>query len=586
MLPVDLPVDWLQVRGYVQAGDSLDHPKPELMREDEREGTAANPAGSLRAHDRGDDGLMRLLQVVAVASNEARSIEDALQTCLDAVCNLTGWPVGHAYLLDVETGELAPTPYWHIADAARFRRFREATDATRFAAGEGLLGRVLERREPIWVSDLAHDRDFIRGREGETGLRSGGAFPILVRQEVAGVLEFYSIDTEEPDDALLSVMSQVGVQVGRVVERVRAEEALRLSEAKFAGIISISSDAIVSVDEDQRIIFFNKGAEQIFGHTADEAIGKPLELLIPVRHRVGHEDHVRRFGEGPVPARRMGERGQITGLRKDGEVFPADASISKLEVGGRRIYTAVLRDVTERVRAEEELARSNAELEQFAYVASHDLQEPLRMVASYTQLLARRYRGRLDDDAEEFIAFAVDGVTRMQALINDLLAFSRVGTRGGELQMVETAPVVERSLADLAPAIQETGAEVTCDDLPTVSADPAQLGQVLQNLIANAIKFRKPDTPPRVHISAERGDEEWIFSVADNGIGVGEEYAERIFVLFQRLHSRAEYPGTGIGLAICKKIVERHGGRIWLESEPGAGTTFHFSIPDRARSGA
>ena len=202
------------------------------------------------------------------------------------------------------------------------------------------------------------------------------------------------------------------------------------------------------------------------------------------------------------------------------------------------------------------------------------------MVASYTQLLARRYGDKLDDDAREFIGFAVDGVTRMQALINDLLAFSRVGTRSGGPERTDTAALVDRILLNLGPAVDEAGATVTRGELPEVHADTGQLGQVFQNLIANALKFRRPEEAPRVHVSAQRGTAEWIFSVADNGIGISREFTERIFVLFQRLHSRAEYPGTGIGLAICKKVVERHGGRIWVESEPGAGTTFLFSIPD------
>ena len=242
-------------------------------------------------------------------------------------------------------------------------------------------------------------------------------------------------------------------------------------------------------------------------------------------------------------------------------------------------------ELDERRRAEEkmaqyagELKRSNAELEQFAYVASHDLQEPLRMVASFTQLLAKRYRGKLDEDADEFIGFAVDGANRMQMLINDLLAFSRVETRGKPLEPTDCEAVLSHTLADLAAMVQETRAVVTHDPLPTVPADAVQMGQIFQNLLINALKFKGRETP-KVHISARWQGDEWIFGVQDNGIGIDPQHQERIFTIFQRLHRREDFPGTGLGLALCKKIAERHGGRIWVESEPGRGSTFYFTIP-------
>jgi light-regulated signal transduction histidine kinase (bacteriophytochrome) len=233
---------------------------------------------------------------------------------------------------------------------------------------------------------------------------------------------------------------------------------------------------------------------------------------------------------------------------------------------------------TELERSNEELERSNKELAQFAYVASHDLQEPLRMVGSYTQLLSKRYKGKLDADADEFINFAVDGVVRMKTLINDLLDYSRVGTRGKELSPADCEEVLEYTLVNLQRLIEDTQASVTHSPLPVVMADPSQIGQLFQNLIGNAVKFRG-EAPPAVHVSAEKGPNEWVFSVSDNGIGIHPDYVDRIFEIFQRLHSRTEYPGTGIGLAVCKKIVERHGGRVWVESDLGAGSTFRFTIP-------
>ena len=226
------------------------------------------------------------------------------------------------------------------------------------------------------------------------------------------------------------------------------------------------------------------------------------------------------------------------------------------------------------------MAEHARELEEFAYVASHDLQEPLRMVGGYTQLLAKRYKGKLDADADEFITYAVDGVTRMQQLINDLLAYSRVGTRGKEFQLTNCQTVLDQAVLNLQVAMEETGAVVAHDPLPTVMGDATQLGQVFQNLIGNAIKFRGAQ-PPEVHVGADRRNGEWLFWVQDNGIGIAREDAERIFTIFQRLHEKEKYPGTGLGLAICKKIVGRHSGRIWVESEPAKGATFYFTIPDR-----
>lgn len=234
-------------------------------------------------------------------------------------------------------------------------------------------------------------------------------------------------------------------------------------------------------------------------------------------------------------------------------------------------------------RKTEELARSNAELEQFAYVASHDLQEPLRMVASYTQMIARRYRGKLDADADEFIGYAVDGATRMQNLIRDLLSYSRLTTQGSPLEITEAKAACESAIKNLQKAIEERNGTVNVGPLPAVRADATQLTQLFQNLVGNGLKYCDKSKPV-IQISAKPNGDEWIFSVQDNGIGIDPKYFERIFQMFQRLHTREEYPGTGIGLALCRKIVDRHGGRIWVESEAGHGATFLFTIPKNERS--
>lgn len=242
------------------------------------------------------------------------------------------------------------------------------------------------------------------------------------------------------------------------------------------------------------------------------------------------------------------------------------------------IALAQARLLQKETQQRQELARSNADLEQFAYIASHDLQEPLRMVTSYLQLLQKRYRDKLDADADEFIAYAVDGATRMQGLIQDLLRYSRVSTRGKLFKLVNGDRVLRDALDNLKMAIAETKAIVTFDPLPQVMADGIQLTQLFQNLIANAIKFRR-EIPLKIHVGIKKINESWLFSVSDNGIGIEEQYFEKIFLIFQRLHRRTDYPGTGIGLAICKKIVERHGGKIWLESKPDLGSIFYFTMP-------
>jgi PAS domain S-box-containing protein len=369
-----------------------------------------------------------------------------------------------------------------------------------------------------------------------------------------------------------------------IAERKRAEEALSTSEVRFRSLVQSANDAIILANRNGEIISWNKGAQTIFGYEDSEVLGKPLMLIMPERYRDLHQLGLRRFlasGE----ARVIGRTVELHGLRKDGVEFPLELNLTTWKTNEGTLFSGIIRDITERKRTEEkltqqaqELARSNAELEQFAYVASHDLQEPLRMVANYTQLLSRRYKDKLDTNAQEFIAFAVDGATRMQRLINDLLEYSRVGTRGKPFVQTDCSSSLGQAIVNLRGAIDESRAIVTNEELPTVLADGGQLVQLFQNLIGNAIKFRGQATP-RIHISAEEKHDHWLFAVRDNGIGIDPQYADRIFIIFQRLHGYSEYPGTGIGLSICKKIVERHRGRIWMESELGKGSSFYFTIP-------
>ena len=521
-------------------------------------------------------------------------------------------------------------------------------------------------------------------------------------------------------------------------ERLRIASALSESQQRMASILESAMDAVIAVDEKQRVVLFNAAAEKMFGCPPGEAIGCSIERFIPERFRATHSRHIREFGETGVTNRAMGKLGAIWGVRSDGEEFPIEASISQVQAGGKKLFTVILRDITERNRAEEalagqavelsrqadellrsrealeaqtlmlrsvldsieeglvatddqgkfilwnpaaekivgmgpaemspeqwnthygvylpdtvtpfppeqnpllramrgemgsaemflknrhldggvrieingsplkdkdgkvrggvvafrditerkrseqereryvrELQRSNAELEQFAYVASHDLQEPLRMVASYTEILGERYRGKLDANADRYIGYAVDGAQRMQRLIRDLLAYARVSSQAKPLAPTDSGEALAAVLRGMQTAISGSHAQIVYPDLPLIMADQGQLEQVFQNLINNAIKFRG-QREPRIEISAQLKGDDWTFSVKDNGIGMDLENAGRIFEMFQRLHSREEYEGTGIGLAIAKRIVERHGGKIWCESAPDMGATFYFTMP-------
>jgi PAS domain S-box-containing protein len=364
-----------------------------------------------------------------------------------------------------------------------------------------------------------------------------------------------------------------------------AEEALKDSEEKFRGLLEAAPDAMV-VSQSGEIVLVNVQAERQFGYRREELLHQPIEILIPDPFLI--QDPTDEKKDAISPRLREGGVGlELFGLRKDGSEFPVEIMVSPLENSTGILMTTAIRDITVRKKSEEQLAqtaaelkRSNEELQQFASVASHDLQEPLRMVASYTQLLAKRYKGQLDADADEFIGYAVDGCNRMQGLIQDLLTYSRAGTKGKVLREISGEKILNEVLMNLGRTIEESGATVTHDSLPTITTDDTQLVQVLQNLVGNAIKYRGA-APPHVHVSAAKnGGNEWVFSVRDNGLGIDSQYFERIFVIFQRLHGRQDFEGTGIGLAICKKIVERLGGRIWVESQLEKGSIFHFALPE------
>jgi PAS domain S-box-containing protein len=397
--------------------------------------------------------------------------------------------------------------------------------------------------------------------------------------------------TEFPIEIMLSPLeSAEGVLVTAAIRNITtrrdAETHLAQMESRYRGLLEAAPDAMVVVNPAGEIILLNVQAEKQFGYHRDELLGQKVKNIIPE----GFAERLIADGTRSAAealAQQIGTGIELNGRRKDGSEFPIEIMLSPLENADGVLVTAAIRNITERKKSEEhlvktvgELKRSNDELQQFAYVSSHDLQEPLRMVTSYTQLLAGRYKGRLDSDADEFIAFAVDGCNRMQGLIKDLLAYSRAGTNGKVLSEVSAENALKEALANLRTTIDQSSAVVTHDALPDIRTDETQLTQVFQNLVGNAIKYHGTEVP-HVHVSATKnGGNEWTFSVRDNGLGIDPQYFDRIFILFQRLHGRDEFEGTGIGLAICKKILERLGGRIWVESQPEKGSTFYFALPE------
>lgn len=374
-----------------------------------------------------------------------------------------------------------------------------------------------------------------------------------------------------------------------VQDRVLFHAIMRLATTIEAG-----QDPIVTTDPDGRVTDLNSATERATGFTKGELIGRDFSDFFtePEKARRAFQQMVREGRLQDLPLEMRHRDGRIASVLYGGAVYKDEAD----RIAGAFVAT---RDVTERKKAEEELGRSRGELtarnrelerlqrnltrsnrslEEFAYVASHDLQEPLRTISSYIQLIQRNMEGKLDPDTLEFMGYVVDGSKRMRDMINDLLMYSRVNTRGEPFTPIDLTAVLKEAVGNCGTAIRETGAVVTNDPLPTGTVAHSQFVQLFQNLVSNSLKFRR-EMPPRIHVGAELKDTEWEFSVRDNGIGFDQKYEDHVFGLFQRLHTKDKYPGTGIGLALCKNIVERHGGRIWVKSEPQKGTTFYFTLP-------
>jgi signal transduction histidine kinase/putative methionine-R-sulfoxide reductase with GAF domain len=568
-------------------------------------------------HKRAQETLKRqsrelaLLHQAAQAIGSTLDLGQVLTTILEEVRHLLDVVACSVWLLDPDTGEL-------VCRQATGPQ-KEIVRGWRLHPGVGLAGRVIRYGESFIVSDTQAEEQYFQGVDQETGLelRSILGAPLRVNGDVIGVVEAVDLDVDRftLEDLLLierlATAAGVAVENAQLYERVqqkiveckRTEEKLREAHAELAAIYDNAPIAMLLVDRERRVRKANGTASQIADREIEEMIGLRGGDALRCLHAL---DDPQGCGFGSFcidcPIRRAVLDTFETGRGHDGveakfPIFRAGKKMERwilistklLRVDGTERVLLCARDITERKQAEDEreryateVERSNRDLQQFAHAVSHDLQAPLRTMRGYLDLLKQRCDDRIDDTERNYLGHVRGSAERMQEMIEALLDLSRIETRGRKFAPVDCESVLEHVLDDLGLEIKEANAEVSYGPLPTVMADEAQLAQVFQNLIANAIKFRKEDVPPHVHVSAEREGDEWVFSVADNGIGIDPEQADRLFQIFQRLHTREEYEGLGIGLALCRRVVERHGGRIWVESEPGEGSTFTFTIPVQA----
>lgn len=537
---------------------------------------------------------LRLLEAVAVAANEASTLEGALEFALDQICTYTGWPIGHACLVSKAGDGTLPTAIWHLAFGERYEEFRRVTEAMPLPRGKGLPGVVLETGKPAWITDVTNHPNFPRRHAAQAvGIRAGFAFPVLIGAEVVAVLEYFSEQVLEPDARLLEIMAHIGAQLGRIAERRRAEDLLREAQERYRVLLDRLPVA-VAVHAAGKVVYVNPAAAELVGAAStQEIIGWETMRFIHPNYREKARARLQHIGAGGGALPAFEEKF----IRVDGAEIDVVVNSLLIQYQGKPALLTGMTDITERKRAEEEVKRyrdhleelvaertaeltaSNRELEAFCYSVSHDLRAPLRSIHGFSQAIAEDYAALLDAKGQDYLRRVQQSASRLGQLIDDLLNMSRV-TRG-EMRR-ESVPLSELArtvAAELPGRMPGRKGEFRITDGLTAQGDARLLRIVLDNLLGNAWKYTAGRNPAVIEFGSTEKEGRQAFFVRDNGVGFDMTYANKLFQPFQRLHTDAEFEGSGVGLATVQRIIARHGGRIWTEATLGEGATFYFTLP-------
>lgn len=532
---------------------------------------------------------------------QSATVEDAAPQLLRALCEAIEWEVGEFWWKDPTSQRLQLKGSWHsqVVDADQY--FHISAQML-FPRDDGLPRDVMETGKSLWKHDVSQNpRTAQEWAAKAIGLRSVICFPLLSGQDVVGVIQLSSTAIRALSVDAVTLLESLGKQIGDFVKRKETEQAFVESSERFRVAVESAPNALIMVDQTGKIRFVNSQTEKMFGYSRDELINQSVELLVPDRYRQEHTDFRAGYMAQPS-ARPMGVGRDLFGLKKDGQEFPIEVDLSPVKTGEGFLILSSIIDVTERKRTEREIRQlneeleyrvkqrtaqleaANKELESFSYSVSHDLRAPLRAIDGFARTIMEQYSAHLGDKGIRYMNIIQSSAHKMGQLIDDLLAFSRLSRVEFEKTEIDMHELVTTVIEDLRKAYPERAIPVITTPLPPAWGNASMLRQVLHNLLSNAFKFTRDNPDPLIRLGAKRGEHENTYFVSDNGVGFDMRYADKIFGVFQRLHKKEDYEGTGVGLAIVQRVIHRHGGRVWAESQPGHGATFYFTLPTKGEN--